>query len=135
MATFFVGLMKVLGSVTATVITVYLIHEAGHAIAIFATGAGKVTGIAVTLKGIGICWDQHDPVLPWKLITISLAGPAANIFAALVAVAAGLPGTFILSQAVFAAFNMVFVWVPGSDGAKALRYGREVFFDKNRKEP
>ena len=117
MAAFFMFILELL----LLIILVYLTHEAGHALAIALTGAGRLKGVVFNLTGVGLRWEQSD-FTAWKLLIVALAGPAANILAGLMAILAGLPVVFTVCQFVFGLVNLVFAWVPAADGAIVLHY-------------
>ena len=98
-----------------------IVHEAGHALAIILTRAGKLQGVVFHLKGIGVKWEpySHDP---FKRSVVSLSGPAVNLGLAALFVIAGFE-ILAFANLVFGAVNLL--PLPGSDGARAYVSIRE----------
>lgn len=92
-----------------------IIHEAGHALAVILTRAGKVQGLVFHLKGIGLKWEpySHDPI---KRSVVSLSGSAVNLGLATLFIIAGFE-ILALANLVFGVVNLL--PLPGSDGLRA----------------
>jgi Zn-dependent protease len=76
-----------------------ILHELGHIIAILITKAGKIKGIHVSLKGIGIRWEGDNPSLIHRII-ISSSGSLVNIIIGLILI--------YLQMYEYALFNIIF---------------------------
>ncbi len=98
----------------AVMIFTFGVHEAGHAMAILLTHAGRLKGIAVNWKGIGIKWEPFA-YEPLKRAAVSLAGPAVNMALAIVFFSTGLE-LLGLANLVFGVVNLM--PLPGSDGLR-----------------
>ena len=97
------------------------VHEAGHILAIIGTRAGKVQGMVVCLKGIGVKWEPYGHE-PFKRSVVSFAGSGVNLALAVIFYSAGLD---LLGMA-----NLVFGFVnllplPGADGLRAFNSLKE----------
>ncbi|MDW7739073.1 MAG: M50 family metallopeptidase [Bacillota bacterium] len=108
--------------IIAILFTVF-IHEAGHALGIMLTRAGRIQGLVLNLKGIGISWEPYANE-PLKRTFVSLAGPAINLLFAI--------SFFITGQELLFLTNLVFGLVnllplPGSDGSRVLTNLKHVF--------
>ena len=105
-----------------SVLFVIAVHEIGHILAIFATRAGRVQGMVVSLKGIGVKWEPYDND-PMKRSIVSFAGPAINLVLAVFFYAAGLE-LMVLTNFVFGLVNLL--PIPGADGKRAVSSLKEV---------
>jgi Zn-dependent protease len=107
-------------AVFAIVFTLF-VHEAGHILAILLTRAGKVQGMVVCLKGIGVKWEPygHDP---FKRSVVSLSGSAINLALAIVFYSAGLE-MLGMANLVFGLINLM--PLPGADGLRAFNSLKE----------
>ena len=99
-----------------TVFITLLIHESGHILAIIFTRAGRVKGIVVCLKGIGVKWEfsVYDPV---KRSVVSLAGPIASLISATIFYSIGFDNLGFVNL-LFGLLNLL--PLPGSDGLKTI---------------
>ena len=106
--------------VFAIVFTIF-VHEAGHILAIVLSRAGKVQGMVVCLKGIGVKWEPygHDP---FKRSLVSFSGSAINLALAIVFYSAGLE-LLGMTNLVFGFVNLL--PLPGADGLRAFNSLKE----------
>gem|GEM_PF-1935278 len=97
------------------------VHEAGHMAAIVLTRAGKVQGMVVCLKGIGVKWEPfgHEP---FKRSVVSFAGSGVNLALAVIFYSAGLD-LFGMANLVFGLVNLL--PLPGADGLRAFNSLKE----------
>lgn len=93
------------------ILSIYALHELGHLAAIYLLRAGRVTGIALSWKAVGITWHSGGDLR--KQVAVSLAGPLVNL------ILFGICGltTFGLCNLAFGVLNLV---LPGGDGVKIL---------------
>ena len=98
----------------AVMIFTFGVHEAGHVMAILFTHAGRLKGIVVSWKGIGIKWKPYA-YEPLKRAAVSLAGPAVNMALAVLFYSVGLE-LLGLANLVFGVVNLM--PLPGSDGLR-----------------
>ena len=94
------------------VLLVFLIHELGHIITIYATRAGKVTGYVFNKKGFGVRWEPN--CFDYRLMMVRLSGSGLNLLFALVF----WGELFGMVNFIFGLCNLV---LPGSDGARCRK--------------
>lgn len=92
-----------------------IVHEAGHALAVILTRAGKLQSLVFNLKGIGLKWKPHAHN-PIKRSVVSLSGSAVNLGLAALFIIAGFE-ILALANLVFGGVNLL--PLPGSDGLRA----------------
>ena len=98
----------------AVMIFTFGVHEAGHVMAILLTRAGRLKGIVVNWRGIGIRWEASAYV-PLKRAAVSVSGPALNMVLAFLFFSAGLE-LLGMANLVFGGVNLL--PLPGSDGLR-----------------
>lgn len=98
------------------IIFVFTVHEAGHILAIILTKAGKVKGLAVNWRGIGVKWETNG-YEPFKRSVVSLSGSVVNLAFAVLFFSVGLE-MLGFANLVFGVVNLF--PLPGSDGLRAL---------------
>ena len=106
--------------VFAIVFTLF-VHEAGHILAILLTRAGKVQGMVICLKGIGVKWEPYG-YEPFKRSVVSLSGSVINLAVAIVFYSAGLD-LLGMTNLVFGFVNLL--PLPGADGLRAFNSLKE----------
>lgn len=108
-------------TIIVSVLFVIAVHELGHALAVILTRAGKVQGMVINLRGIGLKWEPygHEPI---KRSIVSLSGPLVNLTLAVFFYGAGLEflGT---ANVIFGVVNLM--PLPGADGLRAFAHLRE----------
>ena len=106
--------------VLAIIFTVF-VHEAGHMAAIVLSRAGKVQGMVVCLKGIGVKWEPfgHEP---FKRSLVSFSGSGVNLVLAVIFYSAGLE-LLGMTNLVFGFVNLL--PLPGADGLRAFNSLKE----------
>ena len=97
------------------------VHEMGHALAILSTRAGRIEGIVINLRGIGLKWDSYGDE-PLKRTVVTLAGPLVNLVFAAYFYSMGFD-TFGMANLVFGVVNLM--PLPGSDGLRAFAHLRQ----------
>jgi len=100
---------------------VLIIHEAGHALAILLTHAGRIKGFVLNWKGIGVKWSPYS-YEPVKRVVVSLAGSYVNLVLAAVFYIAGFE-LLGLANLTFGVANLL--PLPNSDGLRAVAHLKE----------
>lgn len=83
---------------------VCIIHEAGHCLAIWATG-GRIRSVELSCFGVRITADPPEGI--WDGTAVLLSGPAVNIAVYIVSAAAGRNGYFPMLNLAEGLFNLL----------------------------
>lgn len=96
-------------------------HEAGHALAVLITRAGKLEGVVFDRRGVGMAWAPRPGISGGARAIVTLAGPAANFIAA--GLFWGTDAGFI--NLIFGAANFL-IPLKHADGRRAFEQVRRI---------
>ena len=104
-------------------ITIIIIHEIGHILAIYITKAGYVTGFVLNFKVAGVKWEWNGDYRKRFLVTMS--GPITNIIVGIL-----LWGTLFGDMNIMFGLLNLLIPIKVSDGYRAIQSLKMIKFAK-----